>query len=360
VRPRFTISTQIAQILRERLDEGEWTGWLPGEAALSRHLQVSRDTLRTALRQLQREGLVRISHGRPTQIIGNLTREKRETGSRIIRMITPRIERDSSAWFNCVIDELLLALQGTGYQLVLHTQASYFRRAPLKSVSNLVEQSSAACWILASVKAPVQRWFARKGIAAVVAGSNHPGVDLPSVDADFEAVAFHAVRSCVACGHRHIALLVPQSGLAGEETTRRAFLGAIESGAGDKVRLSVWQHDGTLPSIVGVLEKEFRSPSRPTALLVSRSGHALTAVTHLMRMRLRIPEDVAVIARDHEVMLESVSPALAYYHWPPADYARHLFRAVMQLARGRKLHKPQLRIPPRFHRGEMLPPRPHR
>src|SRR5262249_51447594 len=110
VRPRLTIATQVVQMLRERLRRGEWEGSLPSEKSLSKQLQVSRETLRAALRQLQREGVVRIAHGRATRIIRSSRRPPAKASAsaekRVIAMITPRPERSASAWYNCLIDEL--------------------------------------------------------------------------------------------------------------------------------------------------------------------------------------------------------------------------------------------------------------
>ena len=50
--PRFTsLSTQVADALREKINAQTWTEWLPSERALAETLQVSRKTLRKALAQ---------------------------------------------------------------------------------------------------------------------------------------------------------------------------------------------------------------------------------------------------------------------------------------------------------------------
>jgi hypothetical protein len=73
-------------------------------------------------------------------------------------------------------------------------------------------------------------------------------------------------------------------------------------------------------------------------------------------MGVRIPQDVVIIALHHEVIFDAVSPSLAFYRCEPAHFARQLFRAAMQVARGQPLHNPYVRIEPHFERGEMLPP----
>ena len=48
----------VAARLRDGLQEGRWGETLPGVARLAQDLDVSRHTLRTALRQLEAEGVL--------------------------------------------------------------------------------------------------------------------------------------------------------------------------------------------------------------------------------------------------------------------------------------------------------------
>lgn len=59
---------QVYHILRSRINSGEWNslGVLPGEAELARELKVSVGTMRKAMDQLAREGLVVRERGRGT------------------------------------------------------------------------------------------------------------------------------------------------------------------------------------------------------------------------------------------------------------------------------------------------------
>ena len=54
--------------LRARVDAGEFTGAFPGEHALTAQYDVSRHTVREALRALRTEGLVSAARGRPPRV----------------------------------------------------------------------------------------------------------------------------------------------------------------------------------------------------------------------------------------------------------------------------------------------------
>ena len=60
---------QLAGLLRGRIERGELTGRLEAETALAQHYGVSRDTVRRALADLARDGLIRSTRGRGTFVL---------------------------------------------------------------------------------------------------------------------------------------------------------------------------------------------------------------------------------------------------------------------------------------------------
>jgi GntR family transcriptional regulator len=66
--PAVPLHHQIHRVLRSKLESGEWGAeeQVPTEMALARHFSVSRNTIREALRALQRDGLIVRQRGRGT------------------------------------------------------------------------------------------------------------------------------------------------------------------------------------------------------------------------------------------------------------------------------------------------------
>jgi Bacterial regulatory proteins, gntR family len=60
---------QLADLLRGRIERGELAGRLEAETALAQHYGVSRDTVRRALADLARDGLIRSTRGRGTFVL---------------------------------------------------------------------------------------------------------------------------------------------------------------------------------------------------------------------------------------------------------------------------------------------------
>ncbi len=60
---------QLADLLRGRIECGELAGRLEAETALAQHYGVSRDTVRRALADLARDGLIQSTRGRGTFVL---------------------------------------------------------------------------------------------------------------------------------------------------------------------------------------------------------------------------------------------------------------------------------------------------
>ena len=72
----------------------------------------------------------------------------------------------------------------------------------------------------------------------------------------------------------------------------------------------------------------------PTAFLVSRARHALTVFCYLTQNGFRIPDDVALVSRDHETFLEDVVPTMARYYNKPSSFTARLSRTVVEMVHG--------------------------
>ena len=142
--------------------------------------------------------------------------------------------------------------------------------------------------------------------------------------------------------------------MAGERESEIGFLEAFHREGGDGATPLVAAHDGTPASIRKCLDGLLRLAFPPTAFLVARSLPALTVASELARRGLRMPRDVALIARDSDHFLEYHSPSLACYHHDPDLHARRIARVVIQLARGGGIRTRAIRMMPTFLKGESL------
>lgn len=77
-RNRMPLSLQVASLVRQRLQQGEWTvgDRLPSLETFMAEYGVSRVTMRMALSELEQEGLIMRGRGRGTIVIADVTKER--------------------------------------------------------------------------------------------------------------------------------------------------------------------------------------------------------------------------------------------------------------------------------------------
>lgn len=347
-----SLPRQVARCIAQEIQQKTWVGVLPPERTLTETMQVSRKTLRKALTQLQREGLIetrgRVGHRIETQT----ARTKHQHAS--VGLLTTEPLENLPSYTALWIDELRSLLFEGGVRLATFSGHSYFSRRPEKALTRLVHRNPQTCWVLPHSNERMQRWLSERQVPGIIAGSCYKGLNLPSVDLDYYAVCRHAVGAMMRHGHRRMALLINQSQRAGDIESEAGFVEGVRSSSHAGAESIVAKHDGTVTGASRVLGRLFDRPQPPTALLVSRPNFYLTAFAFLSQRGLRVPQDISLISRDSDTFLPYLTPTPACYLLSPKIYAKRLFALVATVIRGAKIAHPQQRIEPRFIPGPSL------
>ncbi|MEY4484641.1 MAG: hypothetical protein RL693_2093 [Verrucomicrobiota bacterium] len=350
--PRPTLASQAARVLREQLIIGIWKNHLPSERTLSARLGVSRPTVRAALELLRREGWIEVSQGRATRILQSAGTPASPVSN--VALLTPVPLRELPPSVLYWVDELRDKLAADGGQLDVHVSRPCFGARPVKALESLTRHSPAAAWVVYLSTEAMQRWFQAQGLPCLVAGSCVPGVKLPSVDVDYRAVCRHAAGWLLAHQRRRIALVLPDVGHIGDLESEQGFLEAFAGKDEMKASPLVLRHDGTREGIVKVLKSVMRGPSKADGLVVARSAHVVTVITCLQHSGVRLPEEVAVISRDSDPFLEFITPAVTRYASNPAQFAKRISQAAMQLAKSGTFPARAIRLMPQWVKGETV------
>ncbi len=349
---RLSLVAQTVQSLREGIRAGHWKNHLPPERELCALLQVSRDTLRAALVELQGKGCVEVTQRQRRRIKPMRNAPAASAAKRVVAVLSPSSFLTLPSQTALVVDALREQLTKADCLVEFHVNRACFSAQPARALEKLVHGHPVAVWLVLGSMEPMQRWFIRHQLSCLIVGSCAPDIALPSVDADHRAACRHAGGVLLRKGHRRIALVLPQGERGGDADSEQGLREGLK-GSPD-AHLRVLSHDGTTAHLCTLLDAAMRSANPPTAYLVARALHVLTVMTHLMRRGKRIPQDVAVISRDDDPSLDSTCPAVTRYAINPAQLARRVSMLARQLAETGTLKPKAIRLMPKHLPGETV------
>jgi DNA-binding LacI/PurR family transcriptional regulator len=327
-----SIAAQVADALCAEIGDRVWTGMLPGERALAEKYQVSRKTLRKALAHLREQGLVTTGRSRGSEVCLARRRRRVATSPRIALLLPEPLEASrpyTSLWVN----RLMVLLHDIGHPLEIHTGSKFYGQHAGRSLSRLCAAHPSRCWLIARSNRALQEWFVSSGVPAIITGSAHPGVRLPSVDIDHRALCRHSATLFLRHGHRRLALFLEPGGHAGDAESAAGFGEGVASKA-DAAEPLVCMPERTPGSIIRESKRILARSDPPTGWLVSNSYSYLTVLSYFASIGLRVPHDVSVVSRDAETFLRFMHPTPTYYSTAPTRYARAVHQAVKRVLAG--------------------------
>ncbi len=348
---RRSLAAQAADSISKAIADGTWREYLPSERRLCELLRVSRPTIRTALRVLADTGLLEIRQGRRNRLLTQPRRQSHRSQSRLIGLVTPvpisRLGVDTFRLFS----EMRAHLSEHGFTTEVLVCQAHSARAQRRKLEEFVRQNRVLCCVLLSVSKDLQQWFTDHSVPALVLGSCHDEVKLPSLDLDYRSVCRHAGGIFLSKGHRRMALVVPHSGVAGDLASEAGFMESIQLNRHIDARASIVRHNGTAQSISTKLDALFNSAHAPTALLVAKPQHVFIVILYLLKRGLTVPDTVSFIARDHDHIFETVSPPIAHYTLSEDTFPHRLSRLMLQMVSHGNLEAESNLIFPKYFPG---------
>lgn len=347
-----SIAAQLAQALRQGIADGTWAMALPGERQLAVHYRVSRKTVRKALAELRAGGELQTAGSRGSVVAA--PRGRRRPVNPRIALLLPEPLEGSRPFTALWVNRLMALLQEMGHPLQIFHGTKFFGADAGRSLARLTAANSARCWLLARSNRPLQAWFAASGLPAIIAGSAHPGVALPSVDIDHRALCRHAANLLLRHGHRRLALILEKGGYGGDVESEEGFREGVTAGAAGAEAL-VRSAERSAPSILRELRHLLARPQPPTGLLLANSYSYLTVLSYLGSLGLRVPRDMSVVSRDDETFLRFMYPTPTYYSTAPAKFAQALLQGLKRVLAGDRSAF-ALRIMPDLIKGDSIGP----
>lgn len=345
-RPR--LADHLIAELRAGIGSKRWSEWLPHERVLAAELKVSRGSLRAALKVLRAEGSIEAQRGRGNRVLrsdGALAARRRQNPT--VCLLSPG-ELMASRPIRLLDQGLLrseLAEQGVTFRLI--EQRRCYGSRPEAALAALFARERADCWIVRLATERMQRWLATHAPNTILAGTPFPAIKLACVDTDHVAIARHAAGTLLAAGHTRLALLIDGASKAGDLDTERGFSAATAGRAETRI-----VHVAAGVAAVARTVKRLLDAAKPvTALLVTQPTTYLTVTGVLAARRLRVPQEVSLIALRDDALLSFLTPEPTTYRANAARYTRTMLAQVRQcLVEGGVIPQAHLLLP-QFVRG---------
>ncbi|NWK54753.1 substrate-binding domain-containing protein [Verrucomicrobiaceae bacterium N1E253] len=341
---RRSLTAETAEVIREMIRSGEIKQKLPGERDLAARLQIGRDTLRTALAELEKTGWLSVGeHGKRRQILKKASSKQAEHRSRRVGFLSPKRLEDLPPTMLLEIDHMREMLARKEFSLEFHTPAIFSLKRPGSRLKELVDSLQYDAWILYQSNEHVQAWFAKQKIPCMVRGLAYPGVKLPSLDVDWQATGFHAASLLMRYGHRSIGYMVPDTQLQGLFAAQKGIENAVANASGD-VTLHTIVEQGTAEAVATSLHQMCHEPIPPTAIIATRSRQVLTLISWMASHQLRIPQNMSLVSLTYDNVFDALVPGISHYTMDRATIARGGVRKLESVMKGQGLDE-KLLIP---------------
>lgn len=154
--------------------------------------------------------------------------------------------------------------------------------------------------------------------------------------ADFEAGVFVAHR-LHAYGHRKVVYAHGILGYPGRLARLNGFSEAISEIGGMQLRAIGFSDDQAADDLRGALADMVAADFEPTAFFCGSDTVAVTVLSELMRLGLRVPEDVSVVGHADYAIATRISPQLTTIHMPHREMGMAAARILLARA-GRASH----------------------
>ena len=322
---------QVAAYLRGEVARGRWGETLPGIQRMGKDLGVNHNTVESALRLLEKEGLlVSQGHGRPRRVASGAA----ETEKRSLRVKILLYEAGDRSLPDHV--ELLVRLQEAGHAADYASKSLGELGMQVERVARFVEGNPADAWVVCAGSREVLTWFSTCGVPAIAMFGRFNGVPMASVAPRKIPAMLTAVRKLVAWGHRRIVLFAreerrkPQPALF--EQTFLHELAALGLPTGP-FNLPDWKE--TPDGFHACLDALFLH-TPPTAILLTEGLFFIPLQQYLLRRGIRVPEHLSVICPDPDPAFAWCNPVVSHIHWDYRPLVHRILRWAEHIAQGRE------------------------
>jgi len=327
-KPR-SLARQVADLIRERIEDGQLGPVLPGEEELGRLFDVSRPTVRGALGLLETEGVLHPATKGLARKVGEgwFSRNKPAVS---VRFLIGQPLHEMTAGVQAGIRQTRLRLLSHGVQVTFQVSTAFRAAHPGRILAKDLAGAAPDVWIIMDAPPQMEAWFGKQSVPCVFVGGSYRH-HLPRAGSDGDQAIRDAAVNLVDAGHRRIIYLLHNCyGVQMIEP----FQATLESRGmpwDERYHVLRWKDDPA--NLYPLLERLFGSARPPTAFVALGIGNLLPLITWTAQHGLRVPVDISIIQILDDPMLELIYPPITRYVSDRDKLCHAVVELVLRVAR---------------------------
>ncbi|MCX6879972.1 MAG: substrate-binding domain-containing protein [Verrucomicrobia bacterium] len=304
-----SLMRQSADLIRERIETGQFGPTLPGENELARILDVSRPTIRGALDLLEREEVVAAaSTGVAREVRKNWFGRKK--AGPLVRFLLAAPLHERSAGFQAGMRQMRERLASHGADVAFQVSAAFRTSRPGRILAKETAGGDCDVWVVVDATPEIEAWLETRQLPCVCVGGSYRH-HLPRTGGDGDQAIRDAAKSLLVLGHRRI--VYPLHNAYGVQMVATLCAVLQEHGVEWDEAFHVPHWKDHAANFFPMLARMFASTKPPTAFLTLGVRNLLPVLTWLGHHGLRVPEDVSLISMIDDPLLEFLYPPITSY-----------------------------------------------
>ena len=350
---RQLLRNDVLAALKSSIANGTWRNSLPSERQLTDQFQVSRGTLRYALRILQEEGIIQSKPGSGYVIKKRIPKAQPETESISIGILIGVQNENEEARSLTWIPALQQRAAKRGWNVFIHDGIPEISRSPETGLKKLFRSTNHKCWLLIRCSNKIQRVFNRHNIPSIICGTPFKGIELPSIDLNYEAIGRHAAGLFASKGHKRVGYVRSRTLFPGDQECLSGFKAALMSSSA-RPSLKIIRHAVETHDYRSTLSQVMSDKNPITALFIDSPYQYLRIFTQALKLGIQIPEDLALISRHEGDFLHHLDPVPAYYEFNARTRAVKIHQLLEERIQGDTLRNHRTLLIPEFQPGKSI------
>lgn len=322
-------SEQLADYLKEEIRHRRWTGTMPGESWLAENLGLGRDTVRAAMTNLEKEGVVVCQGQGQRRRIVMKAREFAKHYLVTMLVYSPPDRKEKE------VQDIMLKIIQRGYQVELAPKTLVELGMKAERVAQMAEKVATDAWVVTSASSEVLEWFAGRSAPAFALYGGFSGVPVAGIGPDKFPAYRKALRRLVELGHRRIVLLIPEQMRKPKlALTVRRILDEMETQGISPNAYHIPDWERGPEGLRRCLDRLF-GLTPPTALFVEEACEFFAVQQYLAKRGIFAPKDISLICSDDNPFFQWCDSSVSCIRWSTRPVVNRVVRWVENIAHGK-------------------------